>query len=53
MQRWLDTYAYKVDIRWDLFATPILILMSIALITISAQVVKGALANPAAVLKSD
>ena len=53
MHEWLDTFAYKVNLRWDLFALPLVILLVIALATVSAQVIKGALTNPAKVLKAD
>ena len=53
MHAWLDTFAYKVNLRWDLFALPLVILLVIALATVSAQVIKGALTNPAKVLKAD
>ena len=53
MQAWLNTFAFRIGLQWDLFFIPVLILMVIALITVSAQVIKGAVTNPAKVLKSE
>lgn len=50
---WLDGFAFKVGIRWDLFVVPLAILMLVALLTVSLQVLKGAMTNPANVLRSE
>ena len=44
---WLNGYAYHISVGWDLFIIPLLILMAIALLTVSIQTMKTALANPA------
>jgi putative ABC transport system permease protein len=53
MQLWLDSFAFKIGLQWDLFVIPVLILLLIALLTVSAQVIKGAVTNPAKILKSE
>jgi hypothetical protein len=49
----LRNYAYKVPLTWDLFAIPLITLMSIALLTVLAQTIKASLSNPANNLKSE
>lgn len=53
MKKWLDGFAFNVGIHLDLLVLPLLILLLIALITVSVQVLKGAIANPAKVLRSE
>ena len=53
MHQWLETFAFKIGLQWDLFAVPMIILLAITLVTVSGQVIKGAIANPAKVLKSE
>jgi putative ABC transport system permease protein len=53
MQKWLQGFAYRVTIEWWLFAIAALIAVLIALITVSAQAVKAALANPVKSLRTE
>jgi len=53
MSRWLQDYAYKVDVPWWVFAATGLIILLIALATVSFQSVKAALANPVRALRSE
>ncbi len=53
MQTWLEDYAYKIEITWDVFVISGLIAISIALLTISYQSIRAALANPANSLRSE
>ena len=53
MNTWLDDYAYKMTINWDVFAITLLVTMFIALITVSYQSIKSALENPAEALHAD
>src|SRR5262249_38872226 len=46
MQNWLQNFAYRTSIPWWLFALAALIAVLIALLTVSLQAVKAALANP-------
>jgi putative ABC transport system permease protein len=53
MNTWLDNFAFKIDLQWDLFVIPVVILVLIALFTVSLQVLKGATSNPADILRSE
>ncbi len=46
MNRWLQTFAYKIELSWWLFALSAGIALVIALITIGFQAIKAATANP-------
>ncbi len=46
MSGWLDGFAYKINMEWWLFALPGLVLLIIALMTVSFQTIKSGLANP-------
>ncbi len=46
MQRWLDDFAYRVTLSWEVFLLAGLIALSIAALTVSYQAFKAALANP-------
>ena len=46
MDKWLQTFAYRVNIQWWVFAVAGLIAVIIAFITISFQAIKASLANP-------
>ncbi len=50
---WLDNFAFRIGIAWDLFVVPALILAVIALATVSIQILRGARSNPAQVLRSE
>jgi len=53
MQKWLQDFAYRIDIQWWVFVLASVITLIIALITISFQTIKAALANPAKSLRSE
>jgi len=46
IRRWLQNFAYRIDIGWWLFALAGGLALGIALLTVSTQAVKAALANP-------
>lgn len=46
MKRWLQNFAYRVDIGLWMFALSTFLVLSIALLTVSYQSIKTALANP-------
>jgi len=52
-QRWLEDYTYKISVTWDVFAVAGVISVFIALITVSYQSIRAALANPATRLRSE
>jgi putative ABC transport system permease protein len=46
MNKWLQGFAYRIDISWWLFIASATIALLIALMTISVQAIKAAIANP-------
>jgi len=53
MHQWLQSFAYRITITWWMFALAGLGAMLIALLTVSFQSVKAALANPVKSLRSE
>ncbi|WP_431209884.1 ABC transporter permease [Puia sp. P3] len=53
MHRWLQEFVYKVEIRWWMFGLAGVAAIVIALVTISWQAVKAAVANPVKGLRSE
>jgi len=53
MNKWLQDFAYRINIQWWIFAITGIIALLIAFITISFQSVKAALANPVKSLRSE
>jgi hypothetical protein len=49
---WLQQYEYRIDMGWRIFVVAGCIAVFIALITVSVQAVKAAMANPVASLKN-
>jgi len=53
LNKWLQDFAYRIQIQWWMFALAGLAAIFIALATVSFQSVKAALANPAESLKNE
>jgi len=53
MHRWLQDFAYRVTISWWLFAAAGLVVILIALLTVSFQAIKAAIANPIKSLRTE
>ncbi|MCW5923482.1 MAG: ABC transporter permease [Saprospiraceae bacterium] len=53
MNRWLQDFAYRIDIQWWMFALAGLVAILIAFFTVSFQSVRAALANPVKSLRSE
>ena len=53
MNRWLQNFAYKINIEWWVFGLAGLLAVGIALLTVSFQSVKAALMNPVNSLRSE
>ena len=53
MHRWLQSFAYKIDLTWWVFALAGVLAVGIALVTVSFQSVKAALTNPVKSLRSE
>ncbi len=52
-QSWLRNFAYRFDLDFSVFLTASVILVAIALITVSFQAIKAALANPVKALRTE
>ncbi|HEX8039120.1 MAG TPA: FtsX-like permease family protein, partial [Chryseosolibacter sp.] len=53
LQQWLQDYKYRTEITWDVFIISGLIALCIAMLTVSYQSIRAALANPAHSLRSE
>jgi putative ABC transport system permease protein len=53
MHRWLQDFAYRITIGWEIFAAAAVVAVGIALLTVSFQAVRAALANPVKSLRSE
>jgi putative ABC transport system permease protein len=53
MDHWLQDFAYRITIGWDVFVLAALLAIGIAVLTVSWQAVKAALANPVKSLRSE
>jgi putative ABC transport system permease protein len=53
MNKWLEGFAYRININWTVFAIAGIVALLIALITVSFQAIKAALANPVDSLRSE
>lgn len=53
MNKWLQDFAYRVHIGWWVFVLATVIAMLIALITVSFQAIKAAIANPVKSLRTE
>lgn len=53
MNKWLQNFAYKIDIPWWIFAVAGTLALAIAFITVSFQSIKAALMNPVKSLRSE
>ncbi|MBD0287206.1 MAG: ABC transporter permease, partial [Flavisolibacter sp.] len=53
MHQWLQNFAYRTTISWEVFAITILLVVLIAFVTVSFQAIKAALANPVKNLRTE
>jgi len=51
--QWLQGYAFRINVQQGLFLIPFLIMMVVALLTVSIQTVRAALANPVNSLRTE
>jgi len=49
--RWLEGYAFRIDLHWWMFTMPAFMILVVALVTVSLQTVKVATRNPVDSLK--
>jgi len=53
MHKWLEGFAYRVNIGWQIFIVAGFITLLIALLTVSLQAIKAAITNPAKSLRTE
>jgi putative ABC transport system permease protein len=53
MEKWLSDFAYRIHMEWWMFAAAGILAMLIAFLTVGAQSVRAALANPVRSLRSE
>jgi putative ABC transport system permease protein len=53
MNKWLQGFAYRINISWWMFGAAGLLVLFIALITVSFQAIKAAIANPVKSLRTE
>jgi len=53
MHKWLQDFTYRIDISWWLFAVAGLLMVGIAVVTVSLQAIKTAMINPVKSLKTE
>jgi len=53
INKWLQDYAYRVEISWWIFLVAVVLALVIALVTISFQAIKAAIANPIKSLRTE
>ncbi|MEM1136787.1 MAG: FtsX-like permease family protein, partial [Bacteroidota bacterium] len=53
ISEWLQAFAYRIDVKWWLFALPGITVFTLALIALGGQSIKAALANPIESLRSE
>ena len=53
MHKWLQNYSYRINISWRIFLIAGIIAITIALITVSFQAIKAAVASPVKTLRTE
>jgi putative ABC transport system permease protein len=53
MNKWLGDFAYRVNINWWVFVVAGMVALLIALVTVSVQAIKAAIANPVKSLRTE
>jgi putative ABC transport system permease protein len=53
MNKWLEDYAYRTSITWEVFALSGFAVIAVALATICYQAIKAAIANPIKSLRTE
>lgn len=53
IQKWLENYASRIEVGWSMLATAAILVIAIALLTVSMQAVRAALSNPIDTLRSE
>jgi putative ABC transport system permease protein len=53
MNSWLKNYTYRINVEWWVFVLAGFLSVAIALLTVSYQSIKAAVANPAKSLRTE
>jgi putative ABC transport system permease protein len=53
MSKGLEAYAYRIDMHWTVFAVSGLLVLSVAMITVSFEAIKASLSNPVDSLRNE
>jgi putative ABC transport system permease protein len=53
ISQWFENYAHKIKLGWWFFTIPAIVILSIAMVTISLQTIRVALRNPVESLKHE
>ena len=53
MDKWLEDFAYRININWWVFAIAAVAALGIAFITVSFQAIKAAVSNPVKSLRTE
>jgi putative ABC transport system permease protein len=53
MNKWLQGFAYRINISWWMFVVAGLLAVLIAVLTVGFQAIKAAIANPVKSLRSE
>ena len=53
MNQWLEDFAYRIEINWTVFGLSAIVVVAIAVLTVSTQAIKAAIANPVKAIRSE
>ena len=53
MTHWLQDFAYRISIQWWVFVLAAILALIVALVTVSFNSIKAAVANPVKSLRSE
>lgn len=53
MNDWLEGYAYRIDFEWWIIPSSAVVILGVALLTVTAQSIKAARSNPVQAIKSE
>lgn len=53
MNKWLEDFAYRTSVSWWIFAASGILMIAIALLTLSIQTIRSAIANPVKSLRTE
>ncbi|MEO5782484.1 MAG: FtsX-like permease family protein, partial [Ginsengibacter sp.] len=53
MNKWLEDFVYRININWKVFVVAGIVVLLIALITVSFKAIKAAVANPVKSLRTE